>query len=425
VQRLLLLFPTLWDAKQLELCRGSVGALDVVLGDPADAECPWDFDLAGYLARLARDFPDVSGVASTSDYPGAAAAAILVERLGLRGPSPRTVLTSGHKYLSRISQKVSVPDAVPAFHLVDPRAITPFSMAFPCFLKPVKGSFSVMTRRVESREDLSRFLRRPAVTEFLTYYVHLFDTLLGHCPELEIGARYFLAEELLTGTQVTVEGYASGQEVHILGVVDSVLDPRTGSFLRFDYPSRLSPELVARLSEIATRAMRHLGWKDGLFNVEMIVDPAGERMYIIEVNPRLCGQFADLHLQVDGVSTYRTLIELALGRPVTRGGPAAHGTASSFPLRVFEPSRTDALPGLDRIREIEARLPGSLIWIEGDTGHIFDDFDVLEDGQSARYGVVNVAGEDHREVLSKFRQIEAALGCRFTALDVIRTARVS
>jgi len=417
VQRLLLLFPTLWDAKQLEVCRGTADALDIVLGDPTDAECPWDFDLAGYLDDLAREFPDVSGVASTSDYPGAAAAAILAERLGLRGPSPRAVLTSGHKYLSRLSQEVSVPEAVPAFHLVDPRAITPLPMGFPCFLKPVKGSFSVMTRRVVSRDDLSRFLHRPAVTEFLTYYVHLFDTLLRFCPPLEIGARYFLAEELLTGTQVTVEGYASGPEIHILGVVDSVLDPRTGSFLRFDYPSHLSSELVARLSEIAARAIRHLGWTDGLFNVEMIVDPVEERISIIEVNPRLCGQFADLHLHVDGVSTYCTLIDVALGRPVTRGGSAAYGAASSFPLRIFEPSRADALPGPDHIREIEAQVPGSLIWIEGGDGHIFEDFDVLEDGQSARYGVVNVAGEDHREVLSKFRQIESALGCRFTALD--------
>src|SRR6185503_16218018 len=30
VQRVLLLFPTLWDAKQLEACRESLGAVDIV-----------------------------------------------------------------------------------------------------------------------------------------------------------------------------------------------------------------------------------------------------------------------------------------------------------------------------------------------------------------------------------------------------------
>jgi len=69
------------------------------------------------------------------------------------------------------------------------------------------------------------------------------------------------------------------------------------------------------------------------------------------------------------------------------------------------------------------RFPGSLVWIEGEEGDVFDDFDVLEDGQSARYGVVNVAGEDHREVMAKFRDIEMALDCRFSALDrAVRSA---
>ena len=66
---------------------------------------------------------------------------------------------------------------------------------------------------------------------------------------------------------------------------------------------------------------------------------------------------------------------------------------------------------------IEMRFPGSLVWIEGEDGQVFDDFDVLEDGHSARYGVVNVAGEDHHEVLAKFKEIEAALDCRFSALE--------
>ena len=416
VQRVLLLFPTLWDAKQIEACRESLGAVDLVLGDPTDDACPWDFDPAGYVDRLTRQFPDLSGVASTSDYPGAAMAALFAERLGLRGPALSTVLTAGHKYLSRLSQSVSVPEAVPAFHLVDPKALAPLPISFPCFLKPVKGSFSIMTRRLERQDDLSRFMHRAAVHDFLEYYVHLFDTLLGLCPQIEAGARYFLAEELLTGTQVTVEGYAAGKEVRILGVVDSVLDSRTGSFRRFDYPSRLSPELILRLGEIASRAVRHLGWQDGFFNVEMMIDPTETRLSILEVNPRLCGQFADLHLHVDGVSTYHTMIDLALGRQVFEPGSPAYGAASSFPLRIFEPARAEELPGPDRIRDIESRFPGSLIWIEGHDGDVLDDF-AFEDGQSARYGVVNVAGEDHREVLSKFEEIEAALACRFTTLD--------
>ncbi|HET9233346.1 MAG TPA: ATP-grasp domain-containing protein, partial [Candidatus Eisenbacteria bacterium] len=368
------------------------------------------------LDRTAQAFSDVSGVVSTSDYPGAAAAALLAQRLSLPSPTLESVLRAGHKYLSRLAQKASVPEAVPRFHLVDPQALSPLPFAYPCFLKPVKGSFSIMTQRVETPEDLETFMGRPSVEEYLTYYVHLFDRLLGLRPELEARACYFLAEELLTGTQVTVEGYAQGSEVTILGTVDSILEPNTKSFLRFDYPSRLPDEIQFRLGALATRAMEHLGWTDGFFNVEMMVDPVSGRMSIIEINPRLCGQFADLHLNVEGVSTYETLLNLALGKPCRASGRGAYDVASSFPLRVFEPSQADTLPDPESILEIEARFPGCLIWIENTSGDLLDNFEELEDGHSARYGVVNVAGEDEREVLERFRQIETALGCRFSSL---------
>jgi len=89
----------------------------------------------------------------------------------------------------------------------------------------------------------------------------------------------------------------------------------------------------------------------------------------------------------------------------------------TLPLRVFEPSRVERLPSAERIRDIEARFPGTMIWIEGHDGDALEDFEMLEDGQSARYGVVNVAGEDHEDVLAKFTEIEAALDCRFATLD--------
>jgi biotin carboxylase len=392
--------------------------VEVIPGVPADADCPWDLDLGAYFDRMVREFGDASGVTSTSDYPGAAAAAILARRLGLSGPSPASVLRTSHKYLSRLAQRESVPEAVPRFALVDPR--NPIAPPFPApyFLKPVKGAFSIMTRRIDAPEDLTGFLHRAAVREFLTYYVRLFEDLLTFCPELGQDARAFLAEELLTGDQVTVEGCVAGGEVTILGIVDSILDPDTRSFVRFDYPSRLPEPLLARMASVVQRVIRHLQLDHALFNVEMIHDPKTDRLSIIEINPRLCGQFADLHLHVDGVSTYETMIDLALGgRPSHRPRQGAYGAASSFPLRVFEPVRAESLPGPERIQEIEARFPGSSIWIEAGEGDLLEEFEILEDGHSVRYGVVNVAGADRREVHTRFREIENALGCRLAARD--------
>ena len=49
--------------------------------------------------------------------------------------------------------------------------------------------------------------------------------------------------------QVTVEGYAFGGEVDILGVVDSIFFPGTLAFSRFDYPSALPEGVQERMAE--------------------------------------------------------------------------------------------------------------------------------------------------------------------------------
>src|SRR5215831_11165980 len=113
MRRVLLVFPTLWDAKQLAFCGERLrDRVQVVSSEPADADCPWNFDLRAYFDRLRETFPDVSGVTSTSDYPGAAVAALLARRWGRPGPAPSAILRSSHKYLSRLAQR----EAGPALH---------------------------------------------------------------------------------------------------------------------------------------------------------------------------------------------------------------------------------------------------------------------------------------------------------------------
>jgi hypothetical protein len=99
-----------------------------------------------------------------------------------------------------------VPEATPRFWLLDPRDPQTWSaVEFPCYVKPVKGAFSIMSRRLDSSEDLQRFLARSSVQEFLENYIAIFNQLVGALTEFEIDGRYFLAEELFRGTQVTVD----------------------------------------------------------------------------------------------------------------------------------------------------------------------------------------------------------------------------
>ena len=320
---------------------------------PFDRECRWDFDVLGFIENQVASGSSLDGVFSSSDYPGAVLAGAISQRLGLPGSPPARVLASSHKYYSRISQREAVPDSTPWFQLVDPKrargGLT--ELHFPCFIKPVKGAFSVMSQRLDSWEDLESFLSRPALAGFLIHYVFMFNRLVRGLTDLELDGGYFLAEDLLKGRLVTVEGYATGSTVEILGIVDSVRHAGTRSFVRFDYPSSLSRRVQTRMREVAIAVVQELQLEHTLFNIEMMYDLRRDRVFIVEVNPRMCGQFADLYENVDGRSGYDVALALAVGEPPPeKRGRTAYRVASSFPLRIFEPARVVEAPsrGTDR-----------------------------------------------------------------------------
>jgi biotin carboxylase len=417
-RRVAVVFPTAWDARQLAAGAWR-DAYDLAFTSPADVDCAWDFDALRFAdefvaadARGAR----VDGVFSSSDYPGAIVAAAIATRLGLPGPRPRDVLLCSHKYHAREALAAAVPEATPPFALVDPDDRP--AIGFPCFVKPVKGTYSMCARRIESAAELDAFLASPAVRELRTRFVRIFDRLLAAYTDFTIGGGGFVAEGLLSGSQATVEGFVDDAGVRILGVVDSVLHPQTRSFLRFDYPSRLPAPVVARMEDVARRALEGLGLTRSFFNVEMTVDARTGTVSVIEVNPRICGQFGDLYQKVDGVNAYELALELATGArrldmPRRAGRFRA---AASCPLRVFEPVRVVDAPDAARIAAVEAEFPGTLIWNECAPGQELRDFEHGEDGASARYAVVNLGGDDVRDVERRASQVTERLGFRFMPL---------
>ena len=411
-QRVRIVLPTHWDARQLAACRARwEPAFDILFDEPSDDECSHRFPVLDYIdevARGARGGQD--GVFSSSDYPGATVAAAIATRSGLPGPTARSVIACGHKYYSRLLQRDVVPEATPWFELVDPlhpRADLPF----PLFVKPVKGSFSQLARRIDSFEDLEQFLARPATREFFDFYMRIFDQMVEELSDFELGGRYFLAEGILSGEQTTVEGFVSDGEVVILGVVDSILHPATRSFIRFDYPSSLSIEVQEQMEGIARRIIVASGLERSFFNVEMVHDPTSGATHILEVNPRICGQFGDLYEKVDGRNSYEMALELVTGRrPEVPRRAGAFACAASVPLRTFRPARVQRVPTPERVREVEAAHPGMLTWIECQEGQILSDFELLEDGQSCRYAVVNLGAQGREDLLSRIETLEQDLG---------------
>jgi len=346
-------------------------------------------------------------VASSSDYPGCLVAAAIARELGLPGPDPAALLRCSHKLYSRLAQREAVPEATPAFEVID----GPAGIPFPLFVKPVKSWFSVFARRVDAEAELARFLADPALRHFLANFTRPFNQLLRRYTDLALDASHMLAEQCLGGDQVTVEGFVSGGEVTVMGVSDSVMHRGTISFQRFDYPSQLPARTQARLGEIAARAVLGLGLDQCLFNVELFVDGP----WIIEVNPRMVGQFADLHEKVDGTNTFELLLQLATGgRPTFRPGRGRYAAAASFPQRVFANERLLRNPSAADIAAVQARFPDTIVksyLVEGQRAG--DPGDDQNDLGSYLYSMINMGASDLPTLLTAHDEARRLLGFRF------------
>jgi ATP-grasp domain len=419
--RVLVVLATHWDARQLDACRDAWGeAVEPCFPEPDDVTCPSDFDVLGFIDRaVAGELGRIDGVMSSSDYPGATVAAAIATRLGLPGPRPECVIGASHKYYSRLAQRRAAPEAVPRFALVDPASPgAPAPLPFPFFVKPVKGAFSVLARRVDDAETLARLLASPAVREFTGDYMRIFNRLVAALTPFEVDGRWFLAEELVSGRLVTVEGFVCEGETELLGIVDSGLHAGTGSFERFDYPSSLPADVQARMADVARRVVRELGLDRSPFNIEMVWRQDTDRIAIIEVNPRLCGQFADLYQKVDGTHGYAVALDLCRGRrPRVVRGAGPYAAAASFPLRVYAPARVCSAPDAAGIARVEALFPGTLVWSECAAGDELADFEVDEDGASHRYAVVNLGAASREDLDARLATVRERLGYELAPLS--------
>jgi len=349
------------------------------------------FDPEGFLAACAELPAD--GVVATKDQ-SALLAALLAERRGLAGPSAAALVACQHKPFSRTIQQRVAPESTPRFAILEDAL--PF--ALPVFVKPVVGRLSQNAYRIDEPSDL---LQLHEADRYTNRYADI-AALAGAPRE---SAHGFLVEELLTGSEVTLEGYVHAGRVVTIGVTDSVKYPGTLSFERFEYPSVLPPERQAELSGIAERVLPALGFDTAFFNVEFFVSEQGPAQ-IIEVNGRIASQFAPLVAGLHGRSTYDALFELASGEdPRWRTG-IPDGVGVSWCLRVFADAFVEGVPDPEEDVEMLVR-PGLFLSEQG-----------VNDAQSYRLAILHGFGETREEAVERCRERAAALTFRLAPVPV-------
>jgi len=374
------------------------------------------FDARRFIHRLLRKYrrAGLHGVISSNDQFGALIAAELARLLRLPGTDPHAVVLAQHKYYSRQVQQAIAPEATPRFFafpfdLDDPARM---ELPFPFFVKPVKATFSVLARRVEDFEDLRRHLSfAPFEGLIIRKLVQPFNDLAVGRNGFRLDAYHVVGEEILDGVQVNVDGFACHGRIRVLGIVDEVMYPGTQHFLRFEYPSRLPAEVQARITALTRRLMQGIGFDHGFFNVELMYQPESGALKIVEVNPRLAAQLADLYQRVDGINPFRMLLDLATGvEPEWQPGAGRFRAAACFVFRRFDGTSPRLRVSSAQRQWLQQQFPDAQLFFYLKRGaSLAREMKWLG---SHRYATLNLGGESRRDLEERYRTV-----CRQLALE--------
>jgi hypothetical protein len=312
--------------------------------------------------------------------------------------------------LHRVAPEANLQFAELDAHYGDP---IPDSVRYPAYVKPVKAAFSVLARRVTSRDRLQRHTRFGRCELWvIRHLVEPFDRVCRARLPIAGSAHRMLLEEPVPPhvPQYNLDGWVDRGQVHALGVVDAVMVPGTQAFMRWEAPSRLPAAIVQRALDVARRFLGAIGYRHGFFNLEFFHDAATDRLSIIECNPRLASQFGDLYRRVLGVDAHAMALALALGedpRQVPRSAPTA-GVAASLVYRAFPGDRVPATPTAKQ-RAVFARVfPEGLLFAFPKRGHaLAREFKWTG---SHRYGIVHLGGRDRDELRERAERASALLG---------------
>ncbi len=421
MKNILVLFDADWDRRQLHKAAASRGSGGYrffhegfdLFSFPANARL-LTFDIFRFVDRLERKYRPLPlhGITSSNEQFGALVAALLAERMGLAGADPKAIIAAQHKYVARRILQQALPEANVAFHPFPYtfKTAAEIPLRFPYFVKPVKAAYSVLARRVDNFADLQRHMTfHPWEKYIIKRLVRPFNDVVRKLTDFAVDAHWMLAEELIDGDQVNVDGVVINGEIHVLGIVDAVMYPGTDQFLRFEYPSRLPRDHADRACATARKIIAALGLDHGLFNVELRVCRNSGECRMIEVNPRMAAQFSDLYEKVDGINLHEVALKIATGAtPDLTPGRGKYQVATSFVFRKFDGTPLANPPTHEKLRWLHEFDPDAFMALFTKSGGgLKREMKWLG---SHRYATLNMGGHSDEHLLGKFHTVRKTLG---------------
>jgi biotin carboxylase len=317
----------------------------LAIADFPEAVNPLDVKQAIDIARRYH----VEGVVTVASDPCLIPGAEVCRALGLPGIDPEAARLTRNKFHARQRLHAVLPQFCPRFHALqseDDAQEVPAVCGLPAVLKPVQSSGSKGAVIVRREEELLAAFR----------YAQRYST-----------SGVVLAEEQLTGPEVSIEGVVAGGTAHIVAITDkTTTDPPYCVEIAHSVPTSLPQDVRDALRDAVEAITQAFGLDACALHVEMFMQPDGPKL--VEYGARLGGGCIASHLVplATGTNLIRAAIALAMGDAPRLDPTLSRGAAIRFLTPV--PGLVTAISGLEEARSLLgveevvcALTPGSIV----------------------------------------------------------------
>lgn len=329
------------------------------------------------LARAAADL-EISGVVACWEFLSPLATKVAAD-LGLPGNDVSVADASRNKRLmAELFDALDVP-APRTLVAMNGDGVAQYVRAsglrYPVVVKPAENSASFGVSVVDREADLL-----PAISLASSWPVEF-----PHGTKLE---NTVLIQEYLDGKEYSVETAIVAGEMHHLAITEKfTTEDSSRAETGHTVPARVTPATSAAIIESVERALKSLGFHNGIAHAELKVTTGGEAK-IIEVGARPPGDHIMRLVELaTGVSEAAAYIKIALGE-IPELEPTKEDAAA---IRFLTPSYGGTFERVDGIVDSEALVESSMYRTRGDK---------VEDPTNnlARVGQLLFVGPDSNEV---------------------------
>jgi hypothetical protein len=366
-----------------------------------------------------ESFPGtIDAIVGYWDFPVTCLTPFLSHRYHLPAPSLESVLKCSHKYWSRIEQSKVITDhpAFCAFNPFDKDALSKIHLKYPFWIKPIMSYASQLGFKIKNEKEFHEcvaiigegILRLGVPFNYFLRQVHLPPDVAN------VHGTFCIAEQIISGKQCTLEGYVYEGQVEVYGVVDSVREPNRSTFARYQFPSRLPTPVQKRMMDIAEKVLTQIQFDNSPFNIEFFYDEHADRIWLLEINPRISQSHCGLFEKVDGASHHEIMIDLALGeKPEFPKRKGMFNCAAKFFFRTHEDTVLKRIPSEDEIRRVKDLFPGTLVQLHIKEGMKPSEL-LNQESYSYELGFIFMGAHDEHELLDNHRKCLEHLNFEFS-----------